>query len=268
MFQASGCAICRVVARSSEKSPPHLPAKARLPVFLSGEWISTRCEVRPLGMFLKRRLRFSQNRGRKWAGEFKYFSDSSCSIKTITTHASGRFSNGRDSARVQGGTDLEFRIDSAALAIHDYSLINALNSVHDCGTKKWEIDEIQDVTSTGGCEALGINVPIIERELLKIEMDSNGNSLLFVGQTDTEQGIETNSGDSVRPTAYQLPLMQCRSSNDILVLTHHTHRSLPPVVMSNQLFPIPHARIAMESAGGTLRVASLCALLVLLAIFI
>ncbi|KAF4529275.1 hypothetical protein B566_EDAN016985 [Ephemera danica] len=241
------------IARASERSPPHLPARARLPVFLSGEWVSPRCEVRPLGMFVKRRLRFSQQRGRKWAGEFRYFSDSSCSIPTITTHAAGRFSTGRESAIVQAGTELEFRVDSAALAVHDDGIVNALNTVQNgrCGSRnQWDIDELQDVTPTGGCEALGVTVPIIERELLKIDMDRTGNSLLYLGQVDTERGGVDTGGDTVRPTAYQSPLVQCRSTEDVLILTHHIHRSMPPsVAMSNQLFPIPHARTAPNHVG-------------------
>ena len=49
------------MAKSSDKSPPHLHARPRLPVYPLGDWTSSTCETRPLGTFLMRRMKFTDH---------------------------------------------------------------------------------------------------------------------------------------------------------------------------------------------------------------
>lgn len=80
-----------------------------------------------------------------------------------------------------------------------------------CGRpKSWETFEEQDVTSTGGCSTLGINLPSVEHELLKIEKSHN-KKLLFIGQRPTDQGVRP-VGEL--PTSFQEPLLQCTNAQD------------------------------------------------------
>lgn len=49
------------MAKSNDKSPPHLHARPRLPVYPMGDWISSSCETRPIGTFLMRRMKFTDH---------------------------------------------------------------------------------------------------------------------------------------------------------------------------------------------------------------
>ncbi len=57
--------MCRLVAKSNDKSPPHLHARPRLPVYPMGDWISSSCETRPIGTFLMRRMKFTDHQNGK-----------------------------------------------------------------------------------------------------------------------------------------------------------------------------------------------------------
>lgn len=104
---------------------------------------------------------------------------------------------------------------------------------------------MQDVTSTGGCLGLGIRVPTIASDLLKMDLNVVGHSQLYFGIA--ENSVEMAPGDSsssgralpLRPTSYLPPMEQCRSvtSND---LTGE---------ISNDLPLMAHARIASSSSA-------------------
>jgi hypothetical protein len=65
--------VCRLVAKSTDKSPPHLHARPRLPVYPMGDWISSSCETRPIGTFLMRRMKFTDHQNGKIAKISKLF---------------------------------------------------------------------------------------------------------------------------------------------------------------------------------------------------
>ena len=65
----------------------------------------------------------------------------------------------------------------------------------------------RDLTATLGCAPLGIVVPAVRYELLRVDVDAWGQSLLYLGQPDTEN---QRGGPSERPTAYQPALVRCR----------------------------------------------------------
>lgn len=65
----------------------------------------------------------------------------------------------------------------------------------------------RDLTATHGCAPLGIVVPAVRYELVRVDVDSWGQSLLYLGQPDTEN---RRGGPSERPTAYQPALVRCR----------------------------------------------------------
>ena len=104
---------------------------------------------------------------------------------------------------------------------------------------------MQDVTSTGGCLGLGIRVPTIASDLLKMDLNVVGHPQLYFGIA--ENSVEMPPGDSsssgralpLRPTSYLPPMEQCRSvtSND---LTGE---------ISNDLPLMAHARIASSSSA-------------------
>lgn len=65
----------------------------------------------------------------------------------------------------------------------------------------------RDLTSTHGCAPLGLVVPAVRYELVRMDVDAWGQSLLYLGQPDTEN---RRGGPAERPTAYQPPLVRCR----------------------------------------------------------
>ena len=67
--------MCRLVAKSTEKSPPHLHARPRLPVYPVGDWVSSSCETRPIGTFLLRRMKFSDHSHGKSEEYLIFFKD-------------------------------------------------------------------------------------------------------------------------------------------------------------------------------------------------
>lgn len=248
VFQAHGCHICYEVSRCTERSPPHLMAKPRLPAYLGGEWVSARCETRPLGLFLKRRLRFHVG-DRSWHGEYRFYADPVCSVPTFTAAASGRYSRSpAASSKVEGGIDFDFRVEHAFLTILDRGMAQDLQGDSRCiAGGVWKVGVPRDLTPSRGCAPLGITVPSTEYELLRVEMDAQGNPLLLMGQPDTDN---RKRGPRDRPTAYQLPLIHCRSLPPFSPNHHHYHHP-DDDFQDNHLFPIYHARIGLRSSASS-----------------
>nr|CAD7462722.1 unnamed protein product [Timema tahoe] len=213
------CPVCQAVSRGSERAPPDLHARPRLPVlhsYLAGEWVSTRCETRPLGLFLKRRLRFSAV-DRTWRGEYRFFGDLACTAPLFTATAGGRYS-GR-------GSELDFRMEQASLTVLDSAMAKSLR----CGAEPWVSGVPRDLSRSHGCSDLGILVPSVEYETVRVDVDSLGSSLLLLGQPDTDN---RRRGPEDRPTAYQPPLVQCRPQDD-------DH--------DNALYPVHYAQVGPRS---------------------
>ncbi|XP_069701328.1 protein APCDD1-like [Periplaneta americana] len=245
--QAHGCLICYEVARCTERSPPHLLAKPRLPPYLGGEWVSARCETRPLGLFLTRRLRFHAG-DRTWHGEYRFFADPICSVPTFTAAASGRYSrNPTTSSKVEGGTEFDYRVEHASLTVLDRGMAENLQGDSRCiPGGVWKVGVARDLTPSRGCAPLGIIVPSTEYELVRVESDAQGNILLLMGQPDTDN---RKRGPKDRPTAYQLPLIRCRSLPPFSPNHHHYHHP-DDDFQDNQLFPISDARIGLRSSSA------------------
>lgn len=213
-MQAHGCHVCHAVARASERSPPNLHVKPRLPPYLGGDWVSSRCETRPLGLFLRRRLRVragSLGGWHAWQGEYEFYSDPLCTVPTFTATEAGRYTVGGPSTQVLGALQADFHVERAALTVLDSDLVASLQADPLCGGGfgfgEWRVGVPRDLTAAHGCAPLGLVVPAIRYELVRVDVDSWGQSLLYLGQPDTEN---RRGGPSERPTAYQPPLVRCR----------------------------------------------------------
>lgn len=216
--QAHGCDVCHAVARASERSPPNLHVRPRLPPYLGGDWVSSRCETRPLGLFLRRRLRVragSLGGWHAWQGEYEFFSDPLCTTPTLTATEAGRYTVGGPSSQVLGALQADFHVERAALTVLDANLLASLQADPLCGGglglglgfREWRVGVARDLTAAHGCAPLGLVVPAIRYELVRVDVDTWGQSLLYLGQPDTEN---RRGGPAERPTAYQPPLVRCR----------------------------------------------------------
>ena len=136
-----------------------------------------------------------------------------------------------ESRLVAGGTDFEFRLDSASVTAENPNVVGQLRGSGSCGhSSRWSVGVSQDVTWTSGCPALGLVVPSMEHELVKLETRQSL-MLLYLGWS---------TGDMTRPTSYQQPLVQCHDRPDQRDIT-------------NRLFPamLPERLVASRGDGGT-----------------
>ncbi|KAJ8967445.1 hypothetical protein NQ317_015256 [Molorchus minor] len=187
------------------KTPPHLIEKPHLPPYIWGEWTSVRCEVRPMGLYLTRRFSF-YSKDFTWIGEHRFFSDPFCKIPKFTVTAAGHFAIHGENKELKGAANIDFHIEKASLTVLDQRMIYDMKLPGLCGKDKWEVNVPKELSSTNGCVQLGIILPSIQNDIVKLEMDYKGACLLYLGQveTDTLQPSTTK-----RPSAFQLPLVKC-----------------------------------------------------------
>ncbi|XP_073992936.1 protein APCDD1-like isoform X2 [Rhodnius prolixus] len=219
--QTTDCEVCVTVERSSAKNPPSLIAAPRLPPYMSGEWVSTRCETWPMGLFLRRRLRVS---GRTWHAEFRFFSDPKCTTATLVIAAEGRYVAAKlppgGKQRVPGAVDFDFMVDRGFLTLHDKSLVTSLQKDKKCGPPGiWQLGIKRDLTPSKGCPPFGIVIPTTEYELVRLEVDQSGNTLLLLGHSDRNSMKSDGNEIKRRPTSFQPPLLQCNAP-ELPPLTH------------------------------------------------
>lgn len=99
----------------------------------------------------------------------------------------------------------------------------------------WKIGRSQDVTATGGCIGLGIRVPTVANDLLKMDLNLVGQPLLYFGIA--ENPTEPVNNQPVRPTSYLPAMEQCKADNEDLIDD-----------VSNDLPLTAHARTAESAA--------------------
>ncbi|XP_063315720.1 protein APCDD1-like isoform X2 [Pelobates fuscus] len=233
MYHIQPCQVCLPILRSDEHHPPVLPHVPHAQVQLSGKWVSSQCEVRPAVLFLTRSLTF-HGENHTWEGFYYHYADPLCKQPTFTLYASGHYTKGVHSEHVRGGTELIFKVSHARVRPLNQAILWMLNNAHhgSCGMSgKWRIGEEQDITDTGGCNALGIRLPHIEYELFKTEQDSSGRSLVYMGERPTD-GSSPDTPDK-RPTSYQPPLLKCAEQH----LPSHRHGMAIPLSLSPLLQP-------------------------------
>ncbi|CAA9993374.1 unnamed protein product, partial [Nesidiocoris tenuis] len=164
-------------------------------------------------------MAFARLSGRSWEAEFRFFSDAKCSTPTLVAAAHGHYSTAKTPPdRVLGASDFDFVVDKGFLTLHDKGLVASLQKDKRCGPPgEWQIGVKRDLTPSKGCPPLGIVIPTTEYELVRVEVDTLGNTLLYLGHSDRDS---TKKGEpKKRPTAFQPPLLQCNAP-ELPPLTH------------------------------------------------
>lgn len=205
---SSTCGVCDRLANADAFFPPELRHRHGTMMSLSGEWVSQRCEARPHGMFLTRRLIFPE-KSHRWEGHYVFFHDPLCRDKTFTLYAQGNYAPGSASGVISGAHDYDFKVNRVKITPNDRKTTDLFNgySGDGCGKpKSWKVNVEQDVTHTNGCETLGIRLPYIEYDLMKMEY-KHWKYHLFIGQRPTD-GKPIKSPER-RPTSFQAPLVKC-----------------------------------------------------------
>ena len=209
-FQTRDCPVCNALVRSKLHAPPSLPHPFPVGKDTTGSWFSERCETRPNGLFVTRRLVFG-NDSVSWHGEYHHFTDEACRKPMYTIYASGTYEVETESDVISGAYHCNFRVLRAMVRADDLATAKTLRkqTPGTCGEKKrWAIGKSHDVTSTGGCLALGITVPHVEYELLRLRADHGTNRpALSLGQRPSDGALSTD--ENHRPTSFQAPLRSC-----------------------------------------------------------
>ncbi|XP_072169404.1 protein APCDD1-like [Diadema setosum] len=234
----SHCAVCRIVYNAREHKPPVLPRQQHDNVILRGGWVSTHCEVRPV-YFLTRHLLFFDNQ--TWEGHFHYYKDPLCQFPMYTVSVKGTRTSGNPSVIVEGAFDFRFTSLAMYLTPQSEREVNRFNSKkgQGCGRRgAWKIGKTLDVTSTGGCDVIGIELPHTEFELLKLQDDPELGLLLFNGQRPSDGRSPTR--EDLRPTSFQSPLVHCSEHGPMdVVYTENageTNGSRVTIATSNTIF--------------------------------
>ncbi|XP_066140277.1 protein APCDD1-like [Euwallacea fornicatus] len=192
---------------TNPKTPPHLIEKPPLPPYIWGQWTSTRCESRPGGtLYLTRRFSFYSDDS-SWIGEHNFYSDPFCRIPKFIVTAAGHFKLQGLNYHLKRTSSIDFYIEKASLTVLDSRMIYDLGLSRHCGVGEWEVNVPKELSTTGGCMQLGIFLPSVQYDVVKLEMDYKGSCLLFLGQVDTDN-VQLNDVTK-RPTAFQKPLVKC-----------------------------------------------------------
>ena len=174
-----------------------------------------RCEVRPVGQFVTRHLLFSPSG--EWEGYYHHFSDQRCQKPMFTVHVRGSYGAKEKAGIIYNADYYRIKINHMKVTPKDNRIVNLLNEDmgDDVCAKRgsWKLGETQDVTSTNGCTMLSLQLPINEKELMKLEKIHH-HVLLYVGQLPSNT-LDSKSRYLEPSTSFQSPLIKCGSSADI-----------------------------------------------------
>lgn len=205
---APNCTRCSLIRRASPTRPPIFPRSRLQSVTLEGEWGSTTCETQPGSRFLTRYMKFN-SKMLSWERQTTFFIDSRCESAEFTLYEEGNFLKSLTST-FRGSTAYVITATVARMTPHSEYIKDILNTVRDnqCGMdNSWAVGVEQDITPSGGCNIYSISVPDTTYDLAKYDKTENGDKELYFGQKRTDER-KINS-PSLRPTSFQIPLVQC-----------------------------------------------------------
>ncbi|KAI1899946.1 hypothetical protein AGOR_G00067160 [Albula goreensis] len=201
----------------------HLQDGARITVLippkLEGNWVSTRCEVRPGPEFLTRSYTFYPNRLFK-ALQF-YYLDSGCQEPAYSLVIRGRLRLRQASWITRGGTETEHHLHKVGIVLHSQAAAQRLGArlpsaclgQAPVGWVPGRLYELYSSRAGRSClEPLGFSM--MELSVLRVETQHHphGRAVkeLFLGDVHTDWSQRTH----YRPTGYQSPLQNAM---------HHVH---------------------------------------------
>jgi len=214
------CPVCERIRQSDEYYPPTLHRTSAPPLTVQGSWYSQACETRPNSVFVTRHLVFHENNA-TWEGYYHHFSDALCREPQFTIYARGVYHAGIESPKFPHAYHYDFKVVEAKITPKTQALINTLDkSDKPCGNKEpWQIGREETVSEVNGCPALGIVIPHVEYELLRLTYD-HGKVLLNLGQRRSDGSAPYKP--ELRPTSFQPPLTRCE--NDLLMTDQAAYR--------------------------------------------
>lgn len=203
------CGICEIISRSTIASPPYLPTRPKLPVYLTGHWTSRRCESHPSGGYTIRQFEFREQ-NRKFHAKLRYFEDHRCENVLYTLQLRGEYYLGMHNSLLRGSTDVDFYTHKTIITIHDEVLLDAVNdklqnildrrpniqdfrqqfyafqSIFSRNIKYCDVDlyelNVPMVHAHTNCKIYGLENSFFAKNVLKLEVDMYGTTLLSMGK--------------------------------------------------------------------------------------
>lgn len=176
--------------------------------------------------------------GQEWSMTLRYYHDPECSRPSFTLQTVGTYTHAKPAPYAH-----DFTVNRLVLTPEDPDLADALNSNKgkDCGQPgTWAARRSQDVTSTGGCQAVGVRVPSLEKEILRTGLDEEGGMWLTLGQPATTSRQLVGSS---RPTSWGPPLVSCRQYD-----SYEHDNSLRPMMGARTASNAPPVYTSLKTA--------------------
>lgn len=187
------------------------------------------------GMYGYRLMSFKEGRSRRWKLRQRYFNDPLCKHPSFTLLAKGHYSTGPSFRSLSSTQKILYKIQRVKLVPESLNFVRNIKLARQCGPSSgWRKGRTVDVTTFGGCVDLGISVPSITRDIVKVSFDETSRKLLlYTGDYTTVE-----FGGQPYPTCFQSSLIKCdeftiklslqTSQNDDLK-SNYLHLKLPPL---------------------------------------
>lgn len=215
------CRTCEKVKESNQLSPPIIrPAKKsfkleqlehpEFPLYqLDGNWLSTECESHSNGMFVHRQMTFAVHT-LTWELRQRHYNDPMCRHPSYTLEAHGEFSQMDPFLPLPDTWKVLYKTTRVQLVPESRLTARNLRHATDCGpSHQWRKGKTVDVTSYGGCLPLGIQVPAVTKDILKLS-DDDSNPVLYTG--------DTAESASNFPTFFRAPMRKCEEMTVVVSL--------------------------------------------------
>ncbi|XP_066289037.1 protein APCDD1-like [Branchiostoma lanceolatum] len=222
---------------------------APMPPNITGQWVSSRCEVRPGPQFIARSYTFKENM------EFQtyqfYYADQHCASPLYTVMAGGTITLRQVSWITRGGTEADYWLEDVSVTSHSQEVASYLSARVNATCpgfippgRQWYNNVPYQVVSRQGARdcAMGLDFALHELQLLRVERrqdarDGHVTQELFLGDIHTDRTQRL----LYRPTSYQPPLVNVQlsySNCTACKIVQDADDRRPPVFKTRQEHPL------------------------------
>lgn len=277
------CKTCQRIRGSNPLSPPRLKADPHIfdkadrnsdqamalhqltalsPAldYIDGDWISTRCESYEHGMYAHRRMTFSIA-AETWQLRQRYYNDPLCKHASFTLLAEGHYSvidtdSFENADTLSGAQRLSYKIERVRVVPESRATVHNLRRAQNCGpSRNWRQGRAVDISPYGGCAPLGILVPAVTKDIVKVVVDESvrrdrateveGKRWLFTGDY---AAVEYSGRDY--PTSYQSPLVKCAEMTVVVSLDTSKPSSAAAAPSPDERYGINFSRWQASSSSN------------------
>ncbi|XP_072014056.1 protein APCDD1-like [Amphiura filiformis] len=217
------------------------------PPKLKGEWMSTRCEVRPGPQYLTRQYKFHHDN--KFTLHQFYYTDHRCTEPAYTYKVKGALALQSDSLMLKGAREANYILDKVILMVYKDNYAKALSKLLNktCPGEyypevlqlfeKYTVFDWNRDDPYGDCiEGVAFTMHELQlmREEFHTEFDDKKSEFvswheLFLGDVHTDNSLRTTH----RPKTYQTPLRKYQTNCTVCQFMHDADENSPPKMWQN-----------------------------------